>query len=212
MTGCDFDVIVLTETWLDNRIHSVQLFGPLYDVYRCDRNGVNSSKRMGGGVLVAVKKTLSSVQLNICDSCLEQVWVKLDFNNKCLYISSFYLPPDKTNDSQVIESHLKSVREIDSCSSCDDTILIFGDYNFSEIHWMKDEQGSVTIDYSISSLNHARYSTIDGMAFCNLHQINPTKNLNGHTLDLVFSNSIDFSVSETNDVLIAPDLHHHWRI
>lgn len=101
-----------------------------------------------------------------------------------------------------------SVREIDSCSSCDDTILIFGDYNFSEIHWMKDEQGSVTIDYSISSLNHARYSTIDGMAFCNLHQINPTKNLNGHTLDLVFSNSIDFSVSETNDVLIAPDLHH----
>ena len=36
-TECDFDVIILTETGLDDSITSLQLFGSACNVFRCDR-------------------------------------------------------------------------------------------------------------------------------------------------------------------------------
>lgn len=58
----DYDVVVLTETWLDKAIHSAQLFGEHYTVYRTDRNPGNSHKTRGGGVLVAVASHLASMR------------------------------------------------------------------------------------------------------------------------------------------------------
>lgn len=39
-----YDIIVLTETWLDEKIYSAQLFGNTYNVYRNDWNRFNSKK------------------------------------------------------------------------------------------------------------------------------------------------------------------------
>ena len=49
-SDCDYDIIALTETGLNNCITDVQLFGDCYCVYRCDRNPTNSDKSSFGGV------------------------------------------------------------------------------------------------------------------------------------------------------------------
>jgi hypothetical protein len=55
----DTDVIIGTETWLNDSIYSSEVIPTdQFDVYRNDR--VNSK---GGGVLVAVRKTLVSSEI-----------------------------------------------------------------------------------------------------------------------------------------------------
>ena len=49
VSDVQYDVIVLTETWLNECFHSAQLFGD-YHVYRCDRNPLSTGKSRGGGV------------------------------------------------------------------------------------------------------------------------------------------------------------------
>ena len=49
----EYDVFVLTETWLDPSIPTALLFGDEYRIYRCDRDTTNSSHSRGGGVLIA---------------------------------------------------------------------------------------------------------------------------------------------------------------
>ena len=69
-----YDIIVLTETWLDSRTLSRQVFGNNYEVFRCDRNAENSRKSTGGGVLVAVNSKFQARTLEDDASLsLEQV-------------------------------------------------------------------------------------------------------------------------------------------
>ncbi|XP_055609144.1 uncharacterized protein LOC129756320 [Uranotaenia lowii] len=58
-TSCScYDIIAFTETWLNDRTLSSQIFCPDYAVFRCDRSSRNSKKSSGGGVLLAVKSNL----------------------------------------------------------------------------------------------------------------------------------------------------------
>lgn len=66
-----FDVIILTETWLNNGIYDKELFDPRYKVYRRDRDLITSGKSDGGGVLIAVSLvTLSHPRVIRFVSCL----------------------------------------------------------------------------------------------------------------------------------------------
>lgn len=82
VVDCDYDVIVVTETWLDDRIYSAQLFGNRFTVFRNDRNPFNSTKARGGGVLIAVSNRLNylldSAHIN---TSVEQLWVKVTTPN-----------------------------------------------------------------------------------------------------------------------------------
>uniref|UniRef100_A0A182FKR1 PHD-type domain-containing protein n=1 Tax=Anopheles albimanus TaxID=7167 RepID=A0A182FKR1_ANOAL len=55
-----YDVVVLTETWLNDSIPSSLIFGDKYTVIRTDRNGNNSSRADGGGVLIAVSSSFKT--------------------------------------------------------------------------------------------------------------------------------------------------------
>lgn len=57
------DIIAFSETWLNNNIHNSEIMPPIYECYRKDR------KDGYGGVLVAVKNTLISQQLDIQSNC-----------------------------------------------------------------------------------------------------------------------------------------------
>lgn len=58
----DADILILTETWLYPDVTNEELFPDKhnYNIYRRDR-----VDRRGGGVLIAVTKTVSSVPLDI---------------------------------------------------------------------------------------------------------------------------------------------------
>ena len=46
--ACPYDIIVLTETWLNNSFFDNELFNDDFIVYRCDRTSLNSVYGRGG--------------------------------------------------------------------------------------------------------------------------------------------------------------------
>lgn len=52
----DLDIIILTETFLNEDIDSAELGLFNYNVFRCDRSILTSDKKDGGGVLIALHK------------------------------------------------------------------------------------------------------------------------------------------------------------
>ena len=91
-----YDVIILTETGLDDRINSVQLFGSSYTVFRCDRSHLNSEKRSFGGVLLAVAK---QHQCDLFEPAhgrnLEQICVSVTIHALKLLFSAIYTTRQK---------------------------------------------------------------------------------------------------------------------
>ncbi|XP_058827680.1 zinc finger protein 93-like [Topomyia yanbarensis] len=67
-SDCCYDIIVLTETWLNEQTLSSQVICSDYEVLRCDRSPLNSNKSTGGGVLLAHRLTHKD-QAYICDIC-----------------------------------------------------------------------------------------------------------------------------------------------
>lgn len=127
---CSFDVIVLTETGLNDAINSVQLFGNSYDVYRCDRSRRNSDKSSFGGVLIAVRRIHSSFVIETSSGTnLEQISVSANIHGKSFKICAVYIPPDRSRTAGVLESHIATVREICESTTNDESVIAVGDYN-----------------------------------------------------------------------------------
>lgn len=57
----DYDVILLTETWLTEGINNSELFNDRYMVWRQDRDYSATKQKLGGGVLIATRKGLTVV-------------------------------------------------------------------------------------------------------------------------------------------------------
>ncbi|XP_062558083.1 uncharacterized protein LOC134222958 [Armigeres subalbatus] len=100
-TDSNYDAIVLTETWLDDRIYSAQLFNRQYEIFRNDRNRLNSYKLRGGGVLIAI-------------------WVKIKTQQRSVSVGVLYLPPDRKSDLNCIENHNNSIGTVFSKLSLND--------------------------------------------------------------------------------------------
>ena len=184
----NYDVIVLTETWLDDSVYSTQLFGGLYTVFRTDRNHRNSRKTHGGGVLIAVSKSLTCCMelASVCDY-VEHLWVRVKIGSSSLSIGVAYLPPDRKNDLSLIEGHVESVGAVCSRLKDEDSIILLGDYNQSSVYWKVLDNGNVEMDFSKSSLSEASATLLDGI-YHGLTQMNTLTNYIHRTLDLVFGN------------------------
>ena len=70
-----YDIIVLTETCLDDTYNSAELGFENFSVYRCDRSSNTSLAVRIGGVLVAVRDGLSSSMISVERSNIEQLFV-----------------------------------------------------------------------------------------------------------------------------------------
>jgi hypothetical protein len=106
-----------------------------YVVYPNDRNVNNSGKSSGGGVLIAVKKFLTSKCLSDSNSFLEDVWISLQCCHNPFVFGAIYLPPDATTVSyakhvQVVKNLLYNIRR--------STFFILGDYNLPNMKWIND--------------------------------------------------------------------------
>ncbi|XP_053686917.1 uncharacterized protein LOC128736459 [Sabethes cyaneus] len=182
-----YDVIALTETWLDDRTLQSQLLGHEYEGFRCDRGPHNSSKKTGGGVLVAVRRSLKASRVNdVAWNNIEQVWVSIKLKDRNLYLCTIYIPPDRTRDKTLIESHLNSVLMIAAKAKPRDEIVIIGDFNFPNICWRAFRNGFTYPDPDHSSFHTCALDLLDGYSCSNLIQINCNANENGRCLDLCF--------------------------
>ena len=116
-----FDVICITETWLDRRtrddIYNIQGF----KLYRRDREGDSH-----GGICVYVKQNLYSRRRNDLEfPDIECIWIEINTPNRKKLLGTFYRPPNSDN------TVLATIE--DSIGLAFDTnvqnILITGDFN-----------------------------------------------------------------------------------
>ncbi|XP_062705565.1 uncharacterized protein LOC134287559 [Aedes albopictus] len=206
-SDCRFDVIILTETGLNNSITSQQLFGSGFNVYRCDRSPANSDKSRFGGVLIAIAQRYASrVVHTVCGRGLEQICVSSTIKGRKVLICGIYIPPDKSQNVSIINDHLSSMNEL--CEKCSpgDAVLVCGDYNQPHMRWCVAEN---SIQCSVSLLPVASSTLLDGMDYLCLVQRNVVRNQLDRTLDLVFcSPDCEAVVNCSLDPLLPVDSHH----
>lgn len=111
-------IICLVETHLRTE-EKVQI--PGYKVYSNNRNGE------GGGILVAVKDTLSNVVIEVKREMgqYETLWLKLDNTRQCIRLGVIYAPQE-ARSKEMYTSLEKEVREAESRQ---EKLMLVGDFN-----------------------------------------------------------------------------------
>ena len=216
VSEAEYDVIVLTETWLDDRIYSAQLFGSLYTVFRTDRSQLNSRKSRGGGVLIAVSTKLTSyIDSAPISSLVEQLWIVVEIQHCTISVGVIYLPPDRKNDCSVVNAHVESFGLVSSRLGPRSPALLFGDYNQSGLQWRFSENGTPFIDPMVSHMPAACCALLDGFNLYGLTQVNTFLNRNTRLLDLVLANDLAVFgsiVSLPAEPLVDLDADHPARL
>lgn len=90
----NYDIVALTETWINNSHKSEEFFNQDYVVYRRDRDYDNLNVDRGGGVLIAVNSNIQSemMPLNCCVSD-EILCVKFKIENFNYLVFAVYIRP-----------------------------------------------------------------------------------------------------------------------
>lgn len=198
---CDYDIIVLTETWLDYKISDVELGLSEYSIYRKDRSDETSSKSRGGGVLIAVKKYIISNSISTPQITVEDVFVGVKINNNNILIGGVYIPP--MSAVNIYEDHCANVDFVVETYP-QHTLYLIGDYNLPNVVFTNDDLGTLILNNN----NHIAQTLCDSFAFHNLYQINSIKNCHGVFLDLIFTHNNKAEVKLADDCLLPLDQHH----
>lgn len=205
----NFDVIVLSETWLNGSVFDSELFDKRYVVYRRDRETSGfHPKKDAGGVLIAVSKLIPSRRLQALESNCEDLWVRLDYHDDVtgkteqLLICAVYLPPPvKRHILSEFINNSDGVLERNS----DNRVIFVGDFNLGSTNWnfnSKSEPPTAT--------NNSLFSTMlkDFATLHDLKQYNDKSNNKGRILDLVLSNTQVTNLNVSGDSLVPVDPLH----
>lgn len=182
----DYDIIVLTETWLNSDIHNGEIFDNRYDVVRKDR----SSGKLGGGVLIALKKQISYEIISTnCES--ESVILKIKFKKSIFIISVVYFVPNSKVD--VYEGYLSHFDDLLLLNNVN--FIILGDFNLPHLF-----RGQIQTDVDVLMRG---FMNLNGV-----RQFNSVGNCIGRTLDLVLSNVDISQVCRSSNTLVREDAYH----
>lgn len=206
----NFDMVVLTETWLNSGIQDAELFDNRYIVYRRDReNSGFHSKKNGGGVLIAVTKNLSSKRLQCFESNCEDLWISVevaddDGKPQKMYICAVYLPPPL--QKHILSEFFNNANSVID-KNCINNVAFLGDFNMGTISW--DFQNSLCQNSNVKC-NNSLYSNmlIDFSLLNDLTQYNNVPNNKNRILDLVLSYFKVINLKECTSPLSVIDPLH----
>ena len=177
-----YDLLCITETWLNESIDSSEL-GLLNDyyVFRADRTTFSSVKGSGGGVILAVsKKKFNCIQLK-GDNSIDQVFVKIWSKDFCMLVGLLYIPP-----MSPLEKYISAYELIQDLIGDFENILIIGDFNLPGYLWYSSSS------YSYMSGSNLNWVVRDAAQHMNnlcrifkLYQFNLKLNSFGNILELV---------------------------
>lgn len=197
ITTTDYDVIALTETWLNNDFDSESIFDSgLYTVHRSDRTNrtytrpTNSSAcnedLRGGGSLIALNKNIPALRMSNweLESPFDNVWLRISTSNtQKIFINCIYIN-DKTTFDKFI-TYLDLLHEIINQREPNAKFLILGDFNLSCIDWYYENHRCIPINHE----GRMARELINTMTCTNIAQSNHIRNNYGRILDLVLSNA-----------------------
>ena len=166
-----FDVVAITETFLDDSIHDSHIAPPGYTIFRKDRN------RHGGGVLLLIRDSLNaSLRPDLDDEC-EVLWVSIPTKSSPLLFGVFYRCPHAPL------SALEALRSsVCSVVTQNQLVVLCGDFNLPHIDW----------DTIFPSARTPAASMLcDMVSDCFLTQLVSASTRQDSILDLVLTNTPD---------------------
>ncbi|KAF7700486.1 hypothetical protein HF521_003444 [Silurus meridionalis] len=133
------NVMIFTETWLNNNIPSsaIELRGR--SVFRADRTAEDSGKRRGGGLCIYVNNswcTDSTVTESHCSVHLEYLMIKcrpfyLPREFSAIVVTAVYIPPDANAKLAMEELHAAISKQ--QSTHPEGAIIVAGDFNHSNL-------------------------------------------------------------------------------
>lgn len=206
-TSCDYDIIVLSETWLCINKFSGEFFHIRYTVYRKDRADSGIDTDRGGGVLIAVDSKIDSEIVVIPElESLEAICVKLNLNSSRILIYGLYIQHGSTEE--VYSAHLSAIIKAYSVLQHGDIFLVTGDFNMPAIQWVANEDGFDFLPFigdSVSIQSNIARTFTSKLLECGLFQLTDAKNKYGNVLDLVYTNMPELSLATPADLPIIRD-------
>lgn len=202
-----YDIIVLTETWLQPSQNASEFLSDNYKSYRKDRLDSDLIASHGGGVLIAINSKLNSEQIITPEmSSLECVCAKITLSDCCLFIFCSYIQPNASFETYC--EHLTAIKSIDNLRP-NDIIMVCGDFNLPNVQWLVNDDDDTSFmpiigDSQSVKSNIARHITTE-LLDMGLLQISNIINANGNVLDLFYTNMPELAVIEKADFLLIPD-------
>lgn len=183
----DYDVVLLSETKLNENYGSLQSSRSRYHIYRRDRD-----ERSGGGVMIAVGKDRNFQKRKWDSKFVEDIWMSMNYRNYTVHICCVYIVPQchLNRFAMFINNVAKRMKD-----NPGDYFLIVGDFNMPKFTLNK------------AGKNGGKLKILQD--FCEefeLKQFNRGKNQNDVTLDLVLCNK-KISCRKTRG-LVKEDDHH----
>ncbi|KAK2575278.1 hypothetical protein KPH14_007663 [Odynerus spinipes] len=163
------DVIILSETWLNDSITTSEIGLQGYVIYRCDKSALTSNFNRGGGVLIAVKRCLQSTIIRANNSHIEHLFVSIRHGTTVLVFATVYIPP--VSPMSIYEDHVSSVVKIlEEHPDC--KFYLLGDYNLPHIDWFEQDSCQHFNTRARVSLNETKAAELitESFNFCNLLQ------------------------------------------
>lgn len=203
-----YDIIILTETWLHSGISDSEYIDSRYQVFRMDRDRLASDRRDGGGVLVAVSRTLCATALTLpaCAAPLpplvDQLMVQLNIAHRKITICAVYIPPNQNYDTYHAYLDLLHSTIHDLCTE----LYVVGDFNLPTLQW--ENKGTFLQPLMQSDVNSSHRCLINFMSSFDCYQFNSIKNKNNTILDLCISNNVNSKISSVRFPFVPPDGHH----
>ncbi|XP_052738478.1 uncharacterized protein LOC128198238, partial [Bicyclus anynana] len=203
--NCDYDIICITESWLNDSFYSSEFFDNRFEVFRCDRDPLASGSARGGGVIVAVRRSLQPSEQSgwRAPPPADEVWVSVPLRARELHIGCTYIPHGNHHQHLLTSFYDRSCDIIHAHTN--DVFLIIGDFNVTHAEWYYDDN---TNSMNIKPTNELFTSlTSDFMNLSLLSQFSSELNINNRLLDLVFCNET-CTVTSCLHPLVSEDSHH----
>ena len=204
-SAIDYEIICLTETWLTDQENDSIILNNKYNNYRSDRDLCKSNKKTGGGVMLSVKKEISSSLVYVHQGLYETVCLLVRLNKINLIISALYMPP--LYQLSLYEDYIKNLKSVlfkyNNCK-----ILLLGDFNIPGYKF-KNENNKIKLigHHSCKEIRSIANFIKNEMNNLELLQFNQVYNYKENILDVVFSN-LNIEVTECIDPLLKIDKPH----
>lgn len=214
----NYDIIILTETWLTSDIYDNELMDSRYVLFRSDRDRVATGRRDGGGVLVAVRRSLSTdarvrivappplpppAATPLPAAIVDYVTIALEFNTNTYTISAAYIP-----DSQKYDVYLSYVSYLLNVYECfkDTYFFVIGDFNLPSLEWRPNYTHMLPLHTSpfCRSVNLLISFLTETKSF----QFNHIRNKTSKILDLFISNKTGCNLLPAPVPLVPIDGFH----
>ncbi|KAG5876716.1 hypothetical protein JTB14_010124 [Gonioctena quinquepunctata] len=212
--GCNYDVLIFTETWLTDGILDPELNLSDFTIYRTDRSLLYSCATSGGGVLIAVKKRCNS-RLVPSSTDIKQLFVSITIGKELIIIGSVYFPPKTAPEkymsfSDNVDSLVNHLQPTQIC--------LIGEFNLPHAAWSQNNFSSSTSPTERAPANESISIEIISNTIClhNLFQINNILNNSNSLLDLVMiqkkisSSSLQMMFYTTRPLPSTSILHYQF--